>query len=97
MVRSRYLRDIAVLAALAGTYFVAGKLGLYLASVHASATAVWPCTGIALAAFLIFGFHVWPAILAGAVIRQNSNRRWLRCCNIVAAMILAKDNSTTPP
>ncbi len=68
MVRSQYLRDIAVLAALAGTYFVAGKLGLNLASVHASATAVWPCTGIALAAFLIFGFRVWPAILAGALL-----------------------------
>jgi diguanylate cyclase (GGDEF)-like protein len=66
MVRSRFLRDIAVLAALAGMYFVAGKLGLKLASVHASATAVWPCTGIALAAFLIFGYRVWPAILAGA-------------------------------
>src|SRR5258708_38410727 len=68
MVRSRYLRYIAVLAALAGTYFVAGKLGLNLASVHASATAVWPCTGIALAAFLIFGFRVWPAILVGALL-----------------------------
>jgi diguanylate cyclase (GGDEF)-like protein len=66
MVRSRFVRDIAVLAALGGTYFVAGKLGLKLASVHASATAVWPCTGIALAALLIFGYRVWPAILAGA-------------------------------
>src|SRR5229473_3567209 len=66
MVRSRYLRDIAVLAALAGTYFVAGKLGLKLASVHAIATAVWPCTGIALASFLTLGYRVWPAILAGA-------------------------------
>ncbi len=66
MVRSRFLRDLAVLAALTGTYFVAGKLGLKLASVHASATAVWPCTGIALAALLIFGYRVWPAVLAGA-------------------------------
>ncbi len=66
MVRSRFLRGIAVLAALACTYFVAGKLGLKLASVHTSATAVWPCTGIALAAFLIFGYRVWPAIVAGA-------------------------------
>src|SRR5260370_29392757 len=66
MVRSRFLRDLAVLAALTGTYFVAGKLGLKLASVHASATAVWPCTGIALAGLLIFGYRVWPAILAGA-------------------------------
>src|SRR3989449_6724939 len=47
-------------------YVVAGKLGLRLAFVHASATAVWPPTGIAIAAFLIFGMRVWPAILIGA-------------------------------
>jgi diguanylate cyclase (GGDEF)-like protein len=66
MVRSRFLRDLVTLTALAGVYFVAGKLGLKLASVHASATAVWPGTGIALAAFLTLGYRVWPAILAGA-------------------------------
>src|SRR6267378_7087703 len=54
------------LAGLFGLYVLAGKLGLKLASVHASATAVWPCTGIALAAFLTLGYRVWPAILAGA-------------------------------
>src|SRR5712692_197337 len=68
MIRSRSLRDALVLAALGGAYFVAGKLGLKLAFVHASATAVWPCTGIALAAFLILGYRVWPAILAGALL-----------------------------
>src|SRR5206468_7099093 len=47
-------------------YFVAGKLGLLLAFVHASATAVWPGTGIALTAFLLLGSRVWPAILLGA-------------------------------
>ena len=66
MVRSRFLRDLTVLAALAVVYFVSGKLGLKLAFVHASATAVWPCTGITLAAFLTLGYRVWPAILAGA-------------------------------
>jgi PAS domain S-box-containing protein len=54
------------LAALTLLYFLAGKLGLSLAFVHASATAVWPPTGIALAAFLIGGYGVWPAILLGA-------------------------------
>ncbi|HET8922717.1 MAG TPA: MASE1 domain-containing protein [Candidatus Acidoferrum sp.] len=66
MFRSRVFRDAALLAALTAAYFVAGKLGLKLASVNASASAVWPCTGIALAALLIFGYRVWPAILAGA-------------------------------
>src|SRR5690349_10647604 len=45
---------------------VAGKLGLKLAFVNASATAVWPGTGIALAACLLFGRGVWPAIFVGA-------------------------------
>jgi diguanylate cyclase (GGDEF)-like protein/PAS domain S-box-containing protein len=66
MVRSRFLRDAPAAAALGAVYFVAGKLGLKLAIVHASATAVWPCTGIALAAFLLLGFRVWPGIWLGA-------------------------------
>jgi len=66
MIRPRSLKDVLVLAALGGAYFVAGKLGLKLAFVHASATAVWPCTGIALAAFLILGYRVWPVIFTGA-------------------------------
>src|SRR5207302_10265970 len=37
-----------------------------LAFVHASATAVWPPTGIALAALLLYGYHLWPAIFVGA-------------------------------
>jgi len=57
---------LAGVAALAGVYFIAGKLGLKLAFVNASATAVWPPAGIALAAFLIFGYRVWPGNLLGA-------------------------------
>jgi len=47
-------------------YFFAGKLGLAFAIVHASATSVWPPTGIALAAMLLLGRGIWPVIFAGA-------------------------------
>ena len=47
-------------------YFLACKLGLRLAIVHPSATAVWPGTGIALAAILLFGYRMWPGIFFGA-------------------------------
>ena len=57
---------LAAVIALTAIYFFAGKLGLSLAFVNPSATAVWPPAGIALAAFLILGDYVWPAILAGA-------------------------------
>jgi diguanylate cyclase (GGDEF)-like protein len=66
MARSRSSKELLLLVALTAVYFLAGKFGLKLAFVHASATAVWPCTGIALAAFLILGYRVWPAILTGA-------------------------------
>ncbi len=51
---------------LAAAYFVTAKLGLRMAFVNPSATAVWPPTGIALAALLIFGARVWPAVFVGA-------------------------------
>ncbi len=56
----------AWLAAVTVTYVLAGKLGLLFASVHASATAVWPPTGIALAALVLLGPRMWPAVAAGA-------------------------------
>jgi len=61
-----YLVYPVTVAVLAAVYLIAAKLGLKLAFVHASATAVWPPTGIALAAFLVFGYRVWPGIFAGA-------------------------------
>ena len=66
MLRSRGRVRAATLLALMVVYVAAGKLGLSLALVHASASAVWPPTGIALAAFLLLGRSVWPAIFVGA-------------------------------
>ena len=59
-------RHFLTCSALAGAYFVAAVLGLTFASVNPSATAIWPPTGITLAACLILGVEVWPAILVGA-------------------------------
>ena len=54
-------------------YFIAGKFGLMLASLHASASPVWPCAGIALAALLLLGYRVWPAVLVGAFLVNVTN------------------------
>src|SRR5262249_2119058 len=40
--------------------------GLSLAFVDASASAVWPPTGIAIAALLLFGEDLWPGVALGA-------------------------------
>lgn len=60
------LRRLGLLVALAAAYFAAGRLGLQLAFFHPSATPVWPPTGLALAAFLLAGYSVWPAIFLAA-------------------------------
>jgi len=59
-------RRIALATAVGFIYFLAGKLGLDFAFLHASATPVWPPAGIALAAFLILGLRIWPVIFVGA-------------------------------
>ena len=58
--------NLALLTGLAAVYFIAGKLALKLAFLNASATPVWPCTGIAIAALLLLGYRVWPAIFIGS-------------------------------
>ena len=55
-----------VIGLLTLVYFIAGKFGLMLASLHASASPVWPPAGIALAALLVLGYRAWPAIFVGA-------------------------------
>ncbi len=54
--------------ALAFIYSVAGKLCLRFAFFHPSASPIWLPSGIALAAFLIWGYRLWPAVFIGAFI-----------------------------
>ncbi len=59
-------KNLALFVGLTALYLISGKLALKLAFLNASATPVWPCTGIAIAALLLFGYRLWPAIFAGA-------------------------------
>ena len=69
--RPSRLQFMGIVLALAAVYLVAAKLGLMLAFVHASATAVWPPTGMTLAAFLVLGYRVWPGIFLGAFLANQ--------------------------
>lgn len=66
MPRVLVARRLILLAALAAIYFVAGKLGLELAFLHASASPVSPAAGIALVGVMVLGPTAWPAILVAA-------------------------------
>ncbi len=56
------------LIVVAAAYFGAAKLGLALAFVADQVSPVWPPTGIALAAVLLLGRRVWPAVFLGALV-----------------------------
>ncbi|HET7171766.1 MAG TPA: MASE1 domain-containing protein [Gaiellales bacterium] len=59
---------IGLTAMIGAVYFAAAKFGLSLAFETKQVTAVWPPTGIALAALLLFGWRIWPGVLAGALV-----------------------------
>jgi PAS domain S-box-containing protein len=59
----KYLAQIAIVFAV---QFAAGKLGNALAINSGGIGPVWPASGIALAALLLFGYQVWPGVVAGA-------------------------------
>ena len=65
IVDDRRLYAFAIIV-LAAAYYGAAKLGLSLAFTTPSVTAVWPPTGIALAAVLLLGYRIWPGIAIGA-------------------------------
>ena len=62
----RWPRDLVWGIVLASAYVALGKFGLGVHAVNVFATFVWAPSGIALAALLIRGVRLWPAIFAGA-------------------------------
>ena len=59
--------DALLNVALAAVYFLGGSLGLQLASLHPSASLVWPPSGIALSALILGGKRLWPGVFVGAL------------------------------
>ena len=71
-------RFLVGLAALAVLYLGAAKLSLLLAIPPGFATPVWPPAGIALAALLLYGARLWPAIWIAAFLANfDTGSPWL--------------------
>jgi PAS domain S-box-containing protein len=74
----------ATLLAVALAYFLLAKLGLQLASINPSASPIWAPTGVALAAVLLGGLRIWPAILLGAFAANATTAGTLETSAIIA-------------
>jgi signal transduction histidine kinase/ActR/RegA family two-component response regulator len=85
---SRRSSTLPAIGILTVVYFIAGKLGLKLAFLHASASPVWPPAGIALAALLVLGYRTWPAIFLGAFLVNVTTAG-----NIATSLCIATGNT----
>jgi PAS domain S-box-containing protein len=85
---NRRLLCLGQLGLLAGAYFIAAKLALMLAIPPGYATAVWPSSGIALAATLLFGNRMWPAIWLGAALANYTINS-----SVLAAVVIGTGNT----
>jgi integral membrane sensor domain MASE1 len=75
-----------ILVALA--YFTFAHLGLRLASIHPSATPIWPPTGLAIAAVLLWGHRIAPAIFVAAFLVNQ-----LTAGSIFTSLAIASGNT----
>jgi PAS domain S-box-containing protein len=76
---------VAVGAAVAVAYVAGAQLGFRVAFVAEQITTVWPPTGIALAALLLGGLRLWPAIWLGAFVANAGTEAPLWTALIVAS------------
>lgn len=65
--------DLAKIGILALLYFLLAKFGLRFAFVHESSSSIWPSTGLAIAALLVFGVRLAPGVFIGAFLANLTN------------------------
>ncbi|TMG85345.1 MAG: PAS domain S-box protein [Betaproteobacteria bacterium] len=87
-IASRIGPEAGQIILLAAAYFLAAKLSLLLAIPPGYATAVWPPSGIALAAMLLLGPRVWPGIWLGAALAN-----WTVGGSPLLAILIATGNT----
>ncbi len=81
MAAGRYLAGLVIVAV---AYFLLAKLGLQLASINPSASPIWPPTGLALAAVLLGGLRILPAVFAGAFAANATTAGTLETSALIA-------------
>jgi signal transduction histidine kinase len=93
-------RVAARIVVVAVAYFAAARFGLSLAFTTKQVTTVWPPTGIALVAFLVWGIRVWPGVFIAALVANAMTYEGLAtalgiavgntCAGVLGATVLAR-------
>jgi integral membrane sensor domain MASE1/DNA-binding CsgD family transcriptional regulator len=83
--------DAALLLLVGSAYFTLARLGLALASINPSVTPIWPPTGLAIAAILLWGNRIAPAIFVGAFLINQ-----LTAGSTLTSLVIACGNTLEP-
>jgi integral membrane sensor domain MASE1 len=59
-------RRVLAMFVLFAVYFLTARIGLSVSSVNTFAALIWPPTGVAIAALLVYGKELWPGVALGA-------------------------------
>src|ERR1700690_2590323 len=71
-VKSLSLKYLALIAFLALVHLFVSHLNLKLSLVYPLVTPIWITAGIELAAMILYGYRVWPAIFVGSLLSHVS-------------------------
>ncbi|HET7736199.1 MAG TPA: MASE1 domain-containing protein [Nocardioidaceae bacterium] len=63
---------LVAVALLSAAYVGLGRLGLAVGSFEGNVAPVWPASGLAVAALVVLGLRVWPAVTIGAFVVNAS-------------------------
>src|SRR5262249_4025869 len=84
----KYAIEFGVVVA---AYFLGGKIGLAVPFTSGNVSLVWPPAGVALAALLLIGNRIWPAIALAAFIVNVTTS-----IPVIAALGIAVGNTAGP-
>ena len=84
-------RTALLVLGVALAYLLGARLGLQLAFANRNVTAVWPPTGIAVAALLLFGRRVLPGVAVGAFLANFTNG-----AGVPTALLITVGNTLAP-
>jgi PAS domain S-box-containing protein len=86
--RERHVLELSLVLA---AYLLCGRIGLAVPFTSDNVSLVWPAAGIALAALLLVGYRVWPAIATAAFLVN-----FFTAVPVMAAVGIAAGNTAGP-
>lgn len=88
---TRWVAPVGRMVAVGGVYLLSAHIGFHLAYANRFVTAVWPPTGVSLAALLLWGPEVTPGIAAGALLANLT-----RGAGWEASLLITVGNTLAP-